>query len=282
MTCVMLLAISYNFTLTTCSDQKLVASTGNENTRKMPKGDQDRLITGPFRAQKGQDRYVYSTFFKDMDGPGIFVEFGGRDGIMDSNTYFFEKALGWKGLLVEAMEPEYRQLSSNRPDSIAVFGAVCPTAGKMEFLISSIGGWHGLADTYAKERIKQGSYKVEVECYTLDSLLKKTGFKHINYMTVDTEGSEIAILETLDTSKYVIDLIQVEMLKSKIEERAKLIQMMTEKHYVVENVFNISATTEDYLFRRSTISDLLQFEEVQKEAHQAFKNKKRFLPLAEN
>lgn len=43
---------------------------------------------------------------------------------------------------VEAMEPEYRQLSSNRPDSIAVFGAVCPTAGKMEFLISSIGGWH--------------------------------------------------------------------------------------------------------------------------------------------
>jgi hypothetical protein len=72
------------------------------------------------------------------------------------------------------------------------------------------------------------------------------------------------------------------MLKSKTEERAKLIQMMTEKNYVVENVFNISATTEDYLFRRSTLSDLLQFEEVQKEAHQAFKNKKRFMPLAEN
>lgn len=100
MTCVMLLAISYNFTLTTCSDQKFIASAGNDNIRKISRGDQDRLITGPFRAQKGQDRYVYSTFFKDMDGPGIFVEFGGRDGIMDSNTYFFEKALGWKGLLV--------------------------------------------------------------------------------------------------------------------------------------------------------------------------------------
>jgi hypothetical protein len=36
---------------------------------------------------------------------GVFVEFGARDGIQDSNTLVFERSLKWKGLLFE-MNPK--------------------------------------------------------------------------------------------------------------------------------------------------------------------------------
>lgn len=34
---------------------------------------------------------------------GFFIEVGGNDGYKQSNTYYLEKFLGWRGILVEAI-----------------------------------------------------------------------------------------------------------------------------------------------------------------------------------
>ena len=55
---------------------------------------------------------------------GTFVEAGANDGIRQSNTYYLEKVLGWKGVLVEPM-PELASLcSQRRPGSIVVNAAL--------------------------------------------------------------------------------------------------------------------------------------------------------------
>ena len=44
---------------------------------------------------------------------GFFVEFGARDGITHSNTAYFERTLGWKGLCIEPLAVEFKALRVN-------------------------------------------------------------------------------------------------------------------------------------------------------------------------
>ena len=55
----------------------------------------------------GQATWIAQQIFAQTwsnNGPhrGTFLEFGARDGLVESNTKFFELALGWGGLLIEA------------------------------------------------------------------------------------------------------------------------------------------------------------------------------------
>ena len=45
-------------------------------------------------------------------GHGTFVEFGARNGVDHSNTLYFERALGWRGILVEA-DPTHQNAAKN-------------------------------------------------------------------------------------------------------------------------------------------------------------------------
>jgi hypothetical protein len=56
-----------------------------------------------FRSASGQDKFIPETLYQQdyKCCQGVFVEFGARDGIQDSNTFVFEQKLGWKGLLFE-------------------------------------------------------------------------------------------------------------------------------------------------------------------------------------
>ena len=92
----------------------------------------------------------------DRCSSGLFVEFGARDGWRESNTYFFEKSLGWRGLLLEADPRQVMQLHANRKASVIVEGAVCPSGSpsNITILSSRIGGFSGFASTFEKSRMR--------------------------------------------------------------------------------------------------------------------------------
>ena len=70
-------------------------------------------------AQSGQDRFLYGHFFASpiFCNNGTFVEFGARNGIEHSNTYAFERFMGWKGLL---LEPDARESEKLQKESSSV------------------------------------------------------------------------------------------------------------------------------------------------------------------
>ncbi len=53
-----------------------------------------------FYSQAGQDQFLFEHFFRGKRN-GVFVEVGAFDGEQFSNTLFFERVMGWKGLCVE-------------------------------------------------------------------------------------------------------------------------------------------------------------------------------------
>lgn len=85
-----------------------------------------RLNGVDFVAQQFWDLLVYDLFYKGAPPkPRRFFEAGARNGILESNTYFFEKHLGWSGTLVEPTIMSKCMLPLTRPHATVVHGAFC-------------------------------------------------------------------------------------------------------------------------------------------------------------
>ena len=104
-------------------------------------------------SQKGQDAYLYTKIFQHLDlcCNGVFIEFGARDGVADSNTYILEKHLQWKGLLYEIEPSDIPKLYTNRQRSVIKHGPICPlTQTHVEIMHSHKPGFTGAFDTIGK------------------------------------------------------------------------------------------------------------------------------------
>lgn len=55
----------------------------------------------------------------------VVFEMGGFDGLTFSNSYFFEKALGWHAIHLEASHTNFPRLVANRPLSTNLWLAAC-------------------------------------------------------------------------------------------------------------------------------------------------------------
>jgi FkbM family methyltransferase len=174
-----------------------------------------------FYSQLNQDRFIYETFFKDRPVQGVFVDVGAYDGVTISNTLFFEQTLGWTGLCIEPLPDAFAKLKASRRVPCLNY-AVSDTPGTATFLdIDMPSGFEkmfsGIKADYDERhmRVVQGSNgrvarEIKVEVRRLDDLLDAHGITRIDYLSIDTEGSEWKIIRDLDFQKYDIHLISLE------------------------------------------------------------------------
>ena len=207
-------------------------------------------------SQGGQDKWLYKTHFAKhpLVNEGFFVEFGARNGKEHSNTYFFEHALGWSGILLEVLPSEQKEIAKNRPGSAVIDGGVCEYDGAVEILKHAFDGWGGRADTYDRSRslAHPTTTTVTAACYRLDTLVKTFGVARINYMSVDTEGSELQALRSFPWRDVLVDFVAVEVLLGTPDRKAKedeLVAFMTSVGYKVEKDYVFADDTKDVFFR---------------------------------
>lgn len=173
-----------------------------------------------FYSQYGQDQFVFHNFFKEKRN-GVFVDIGAHDGVSFSNTYFFERFMGWTGICIEPIPEIFTQLQTNR-NCICVHGCIYDRADSAQFL--RVRGYpemlSGILLNYNPQHLRRieqevkrfgGSMDIiQVKCYSLTQLLLDHHLDHIDYLSIDTEGGEMAILQSIDFSKIDIEVIDVE------------------------------------------------------------------------
>lgn len=145
---------------------------------------------------------------------GFFVEFGATNGIDLSNTYMLEKHYGWNGILAEPAKCWHEDLRRNRGCAVD-FRCVFDKSGEQlqfnqvaEAELSTIDNFTS-NDMHAKTR-RHGE-KYTVATVSLESLLRENNAPaEIDYLSVDTEGSELRILSAFDFSRYKFKVISVE------------------------------------------------------------------------
>ncbi len=176
-----------------------------------------------YTSQAGQDRFLDTHIFKGMCG-GTFLDIGAHDGITFSNTWFFEKVRGWKGICVEPIPEVYAMLENNR-DCITVKGAIAQMPGVRKFLriscpLIETEMLSGLVDEYdprhleriERELIQRRGWteEIDVTCYDVNRLLKQYGLTVVDYVSIDTEGNELSILTSMDFESFLFRVITVE------------------------------------------------------------------------
>jgi FkbM family methyltransferase len=165
-------------------------------------------------SQIGQDLAVIKHYKNKRNG--YFVEIGASDGIRYSNTYLLEKDFGWKGICVEALPEKFKELSKNRPTAVCVEKAVFNASDlTLKFDIAHsfdmLSGISNYITERFSDRVKSNCTTIDVQTITLTDLLKEANAPaFIDYLSLDTEGSEFEILKAHDFSKYKFGLIDVE------------------------------------------------------------------------
>jgi FkbM family methyltransferase len=165
---------------------------------------------------------------------GYFVEFGATDGIRSSNSFLLESQYDWSGILAEPGMIWHEQLQKNRRSIIDYRCVWYETGRRVEFNqvsepeLSTIKAYSH-RDRYGEYREDGSSYLVET--VNLNDLLRDHNAPlDIDYLSVDTEGSEYAILSALDFEKFQIRVITCE--HNYTDSRQKLFSLLTSKGYV--------------------------------------------------
>jgi FkbM family methyltransferase len=168
-----------------------------------------------FFSQFGQDRYLHQHVFENKRG-GVFVDIGAYDGLTGSNTLFFEKFQGWNGICVEPDGAQFAKLSAVR--SCECVQACIADRDSMARFLSVTDGltmMGGLVDHYEPGDLKMvsersGSRIINLATRRLDAVLNEHSITAIDYLSVDTEGSELAILRSLDFNRFKVRALSVE------------------------------------------------------------------------
>ena len=153
---------------------------------------------------------------RPLGGDGTFLEIGAFDGASESTTAFFEQCLGWRGILVEAQPQSFRTLLGNRPFTLNIRVATCPTHGSVRFSgdaksFSRIGG-NGSDGAVGLLRTTDEKPPISVSCGPLGDYLSLLGVTRLDYFSLDVEGSELEVIESLRRAQGLsIGVFQVEV-----------------------------------------------------------------------
>lgn len=172
--------------------------------------------TGMFHGLDGLDRKMLG--FIDFDG-GYFVEVGANDGVAQSNTLYYERCRGWRGILVEPSHANYFKCRASRSPSAKIFCAACVPFGYSErfvpmlyanlMSVSELGSTD-LADPL--EHVESGRKYLrpheDVVAYGAvprplnDILIEAAAPASIDFFSLDVEGNELQVLEGVDHGRF--------------------------------------------------------------------------------
>ena len=149
------------------------------------------------------------------------MDIGASDGVSFSNTLFFEREMRWSGVAVEPLPGAFEMLRANRRCR-TVQGCVSRLDGEVKFLaiegysemLSGIVGHHDPRHLarIEREQSEHGglSEKIRVPSMTFGTLMERESIDHIDYLSIDTEGSEFEVLSGIDFCRVAIEVISVE------------------------------------------------------------------------
>jgi len=156
--------------------------------------------------------------------PGTFLEIGAWDGALISQTIWLEKEHGWQGLCVDPFPRDFSLRSAKLAEV-----AISRDGKPREFVkvsidrrdggdVSYFSGFKDTIQTHWKLISEFCDYEiVEIPTMTIQELYRKYDLpNYIEFLSVDTEGSELEIFRSIDFSVYSYGMIVFEHNESSI------------------------------------------------------------------
>ena len=176
-----------------------------------------------------EDQFLFEHFFSAGGRPpftrdGTFVELGANDGgESDSTTLWFERALGWSGVLIEGTPATYKLLQRNRGGNVRnrlVNAVVCKEGTTVSYRVpqaapgdqnrANYGCTAGIGASLPPVQLLWAPKVLELPCRSLTGILQGAGVSRVDLFSLDVEGAELTVLSTLDPAAIHIGLFMIE------------------------------------------------------------------------
>ena len=182
-------------------------------------------------SQLGQDTWILEkTNYKKN---GFFVEIGAHDGKHLSNTYILEKEYNWSGICAECNPEIIPQLINNRNCSIETRAVM--HRNNLNIFFHSCRHAQALSRVFYFDHLthpKTGKtiYPQHVlKTVTINTMLKEHNAPtDIDYISIDTEASELFIVTIFDFVKYNVKYWTIEV--NDDQEAAKYLRRFFHYH----------------------------------------------------
>lgn len=165
-------------------------------------------------SQIGQSRFIDNV----LDGKrnGFFIEAGAHDGEHVSNSLFFEIERNWTGLLVEAIPFIYEKLLEKNRNTFTLNACLAekrPLVAKFRLANSLSGIEEKMSDKHKKRvNLETNSTAFSfIPCFSLNTILKALDVSHVDYFSLDVEGSEWSIIRSIDFKQLNISSFSIEV-----------------------------------------------------------------------
>ena len=200
------------------------------------------------KSQLRQDLMVAS--YLKYKKKGYFVEFGATNGKDLSNTYLLEKEFLWTGILAEPAKIWHREIKKNRSANInfnCVYSKSNIQISFVETKISELSTIAKFSETDSHMLHRKNGKIYNVKSISLEDLLKKYNAPiNIDYLSIDTEGSEYEILKNFDFQKYRFNIITCE--HNYGANRKKIFTLLSKNGY--ERKFKNLSKFDDWYFKK--------------------------------
>ena len=184
---------------------------------------------------------------------GFYIDCGANNGVDYSTTWYFEKYLNWRGILVEPVPEVFSELKKNRNNNNFFYNYALVSKKYNQQKIKFT--FNNKDSLQAKNVSRTGFHKknekiITVRCKTLKNILDNIEIPQlIDLFSLDVEGYEFEVLEGINFNSIKFKYILVET-----EFPEKMNKFLTQKRYsFIERLSNYNFVEKpeygDYLYK---------------------------------
>jgi len=168
-------------------------------------------------SQEGEDMILRRIFEKQQTG--FYIDVGAHHPKRFSNTYFFYKK-GWSGINIDAMPGSMNSFNKIRPRDINLEIPISNKKQILTYYAFNEPALNGFSKELSQSRDGINNYKIlftkNIETNTLEEILDKSNAnsKVIDFLSIDVEGLDFEVLQSINLDKYRPRVILIEILSA--------------------------------------------------------------------
>jgi FkbM family methyltransferase len=199
-----------------------------------------------YYSQCEEDTYLNTHFFKNKKN-GVYIEVGAFDGVMLSNSKFFEDTLNWSGILIEPHPNNFKLLQANRPNNYLFNDLVSCHSEPLKYIYfldalsilsgvenilshSNVENDNSVENNELIKSLPQNAAYINITPKTLTEIVKTTNLTHIDLLSLDVVCYEYEVLKSWDFS-IPIDVILIKTLDAQLEKEELCRQILLNNNY---------------------------------------------------
>ncbi|XP_053405584.1 protein Star-like [Mercenaria mercenaria] len=196
----------------------------------------------------GQTKFIDE--YLNQKRNGFYIDCGAFDGEHLSNSLFLERYRNWTGILIEPNPTIYRLLRQKHRKAYSL--NACLSTKQYPSLETFYTGRVPVLGKVVDDRYKKKNSAeklIEVQCFPLYTILLAIGQTDIDYFSLDVEGAERGVLDTIPWDKLNIKMFSIEYNKWDGGKPDLKRYMETKGYDFVKEIVGVS-TAPDFIFEK--------------------------------